>query len=47
VTAFVNKTPVPHLADFIDAVGELITAVFDVDGGITVGNVTAINIGNA
>jgi hypothetical protein len=47
VAALIDKTPAPHLADFIDTVGKLIAAVFDMDGGVAVGNVAAVHVSNA
>jgi hypothetical protein len=47
MTALVDKVPIPHLADFIDPVRELIPAVLDMDGGITMRNVAAIHVSDA
>jgi hypothetical protein len=44
--AFVHDAPSPHLATFIDPVGELIPAVLDVDRGIAPQPVAAIDIGD-
>ncbi len=34
VAALVDDAAVPHLADLVDAVGELVAAVLDVDHGV-------------
>ena len=34
VAPLVDQPPSPHLADFVDAVGELIAAILDVDLGV-------------
>ena len=47
MTALVDQTPCPHLADFVDAVGELIAAVFDRDHGVGMRQIAAIDVGNA
>ena len=36
-----------HLADLIDAVGELVAAILDVHRGVGVRDVAAVHIGNA
>ena len=36
-----------HLADFVDTVGELVAAVFDMDTGLGMGDVAPVDIGNA
>ena len=45
--ALVDQVTAPHLADFIDAVGELIAAVLDVDARGGERNVAAVDIGDA
>ena len=34
VAALVDQPPSPHLADFVDAVGELIAAILDMHHGL-------------
>ncbi len=43
----VHNHPVAHFADFIDAIGKLIAAVLDVNGGVGVLHIAAIDIGNS
>src|SRR6266498_2757919 len=43
----VDQPAVPHLADLVDAVGELVAAILDVDRSLAVGNIAAVHIGNA
>ena len=43
----VHDMPAPDFTDFIDAVGELIAAVFDMDSGILVRNILAIDVSDA
>src|ERR1700689_11849 len=44
---FVDQAPVPHLADFIDAVGELVAAILDVDGSVAGRKIAAIGVSGA
>jgi hypothetical protein len=43
----VNEPPFPHLAHFVDAVAELITAILDVHGGVAHRQIAAVDIGYA
>ena len=47
VAALVDQLAAPHLADFIDAVGELIAAILDVDARMRERQVAAVDIGDA
>jgi hypothetical protein len=47
MAALVDDGASPHLAHFVDAVGELIAAIFDTDQGVTRRQITAVHIGNA
>src|SRR4051794_6948308 len=42
----VDQPPAPHLADFIDAIGELIAPILDVDARLREREVAAIDIGD-
>ena len=44
---FVNYPPAPHLANLINAVGELVSAILDMDHGVAAPEIAAVNIGNA
>jgi hypothetical protein len=43
----VHNLAARDLTDLIDAIGKLITAVFNMNAGIRMGNILAIDIGNA
>ncbi len=43
----VDDAAVPHLADLVDAVGELVAAILDMNHSLAAGNVPAVDIGNA
>ena len=47
VAARVDQPPAPHLADLVDAVGELVAAVLDVDLRGAMRHVAAVHIGDA
>ena len=47
VAALVDQPPAAHLADFIDAVGELIAAVLDMDFGLAERQIAAVYVGDA
>ena len=47
VAPLVDEPGVPHFADFIDAVGELIPAILDVDRRLTQREIAAVDIGAA
>ena len=47
VAPLVDEAAVPHLADFIDAVGELIAAVLDMDRGVAHRQIAAVDVGDA
>jgi hypothetical protein len=46
MAAFVYEAASAHLADLIDAIGELIAAIFDVDHRPAMGHVTTVDVGN-
>ena len=43
----VDEAAVEHFADLIDAVGELVAAIFDMDHRVLVRNVASVHIGDA
>jgi len=43
----VDQPPVADLADLVDAIGELVAAILDMDGGIGVTDIAAVDIGEA
>ncbi len=43
----VDQATAPHLADFIDAVGELIAAILDMDLGVAHRQIAAVDVGYA
>ena len=45
VTPLVDEAASPHLADFVDAVGELITAILDMDFCRAHRQVAAVDVG--
>ena len=47
VAALVDQAAAPHLADFVDAVGELVAAVLDMDAGVRERQIAAVDIGDA
>ena len=47
MAAFVDQPPAPHLADFVDAVGELIAAILDIHRSIAPRKIAAVDVGNA
>ena len=47
VPPLVDEAPAPHLADFIDAVGELIAAILDMDLGVAHRQIAAVDVGDA
>jgi len=47
VQALIDDAAAPHLAHFIDAIGELVAAILDVDGGRPLQQIAAVHIGNA
>ena len=47
VAPLVDDAAVPDLADLVDAVGELIAAILDVDRGLPQRQVAAVHIGDA
>src|SRR5262245_32530389 len=47
MATLVDQPPSPHLADLVNSVGELVAAVLDMDDGVTVRHVTAIDVGDA
>src|SRR5262249_53754526 len=47
VAPLIDHACAPYLADFIDAIGELVAAVLDMDGSRAVRQVAAVHIGNA
>ncbi len=47
MTRRVDQPAVADLADLIDAVGELIAAILDVDAGVARRQIAAVDIGNA
>jgi hypothetical protein len=46
VARLVDETASPHLADLVDADGELVAAVLDMDGRLAVRDVASIDIGD-
>ena len=47
MTALIDEAPSPHLADLVDAVGELIAAVLDMDGGVAARHISAVDVSDA
>src|SRR5262245_6619064 len=47
VESLIDDAAAPHLAHFIDAVGELVAAILYMDGGRVLSDVTAVHICNA
>ena len=47
VAALVDQRAAPHLADFVDAVGELVAAILDMDHRVRVRQIAAVDIGDA
>ena len=47
MAALIDQAPAPHLADFIDAVGELIAAVLDGDLGVVARQIAAVDVCDA
>ena len=47
VAPLVDQAAAPHLADFIDAVGELIAAILDVDLGVAERQIAAVDVSDA
>jgi hypothetical protein len=47
VPALVDKAAVPHFAHLVDAVRELEAAILDMDAGVEMGPVEAVDIGDA
>ena len=47
MTGEIDDIAVTDLADLVDPVGELITAVLDMDAGVRVRHVGAVDIGNS
>jgi hypothetical protein len=47
MAALVDETPFPHLTNFVNAVAELIAAIFDVHGGRAHRQVATIYVGYA
>src|SRR5215470_3401903 len=47
MTPLVNEATVPHLAYFVDAVGELISPVLDIDRRLAQREIPAVDIGTA
>jgi hypothetical protein len=47
VTPLIDDAATPYLADLVDAVGELVAAVFDMDRGVAARNIPAVDVGNA
>ena len=47
MAALVDQAASPHLADFVNAVGELIAAVLDRDLRVAVRQIAAIDVGDA
>ena len=47
VAALVDQAAAPHLADFVDAVGELVAAILDMDHGVAQRQIAAVDIGDA
>jgi hypothetical protein len=43
----IDELAAPHLAHFVDAVGELIAAILDMNAGFAMRHVAAVDIGNA
>ena len=44
VAPLVDEAPSPHLADFVNAVGELIAAILDMDLGVAERQVAAVDV---
>ncbi len=47
MAALVDQVSGAHFAHFIDAIGELEAAILHMDGGVAMGHVAAVHIGNA
>jgi hypothetical protein len=44
--SFVHQAAVAHLADLIDAIGELIAAILDMNGSLGIGGISPIDVHN-
>jgi len=47
VAALVDQSAAPHLANFIDAIGELKTTVFDSDRGLRMRKIASVDVSDA
>jgi hypothetical protein len=47
VATFVDEAPSPDLTHLIDAIRKLVAAVFDVNRGVAVRHIPAVDVGDA
>jgi hypothetical protein len=47
VAPLVDDAAAPHLADFVDAVRELVAAILDMDGGCPLRQITTVHVSDA